>query len=60
MAIVGLLGLGYVAEQTSPAAAVVLAGAAGMSVMVVAAWFWPHRQVRSAVRATFGVAPRRH
>lgn len=59
MAIVGLVGLGAVAEKTSPAAAVVLAGAVGMSILVVAAWVWPHREVRSAVRAAFDVAPRR-
>lgn len=59
MAIVGLVGLGAVAERSSPAAAVVLAGAVGMSTVVIAAWLWPHREVRSAVRATFGVAPRR-
>lgn len=55
MAIVGLVGMGAVAERTSPAAAVVLAGAVGMTIVVVGAWSWPHEQVRSAVRATFGV-----
>ena len=30
----------------------------GMSILVVAAWLWPHREVRSAVRDTFGAAPR--
>ncbi|MEO8106728.1 MAG: MFS transporter [Actinomycetes bacterium] len=59
MAIVGFIGFGFVAERTSPAAAIVLAGAVGLTILVVAAWWWPHRQVRSAVRATFGVAPRR-
>ncbi|MCZ3387810.1 MAG: MFS transporter [Actinomycetia bacterium] len=59
MAIVGLVGLGAVAERTSPAAAVVLAGAVGMSIVVVAAWIWPHREVRSAVRTAFGAPPRR-
>ena len=54
MAIVGLVGLGAVAEHTSPAAAVVLAGAIGMTIVVIGAWVWPHEQVRSAVRATFG------
>ncbi len=58
MAIVGLVSLGAVAERTSPAAAVVLAGAVGMSIVVIAAWLWPHREVRSAVRATFGATPR--
>lgn len=58
MAIVGLVGLGAVAERTTPAAAVVLAGAVGMSLLVVTAWLWPHREVRSAVRDAFGVAPR--
>jgi len=57
MAIVGLVGMGAVAEKSSPAAAVVLAGAVGMSIVVIAAWLWPHREVRSAVRATFGAAP---
>lgn len=54
MAIVGLVGIGAVAEHTSPAAAVVLGGAVGMTIVVIGAWVWPHRQVRSAVRATFG------
>lgn len=58
MAIVGLVGLGAVAQHSSPAAAVVLAGAVGMTVVVIGAWVWPHEQVRSAVRATFTVAPR--
>lgn len=58
MAIVGLVGLGAVAEHTSPAAAVVLAGAIGMTIIVIGAWVWPHQQVRSAVRATFGATPR--
>jgi MFS family permease len=57
MAIVGLVGLGAVAERSSPAAAVVLAGAVGMTIVVIAAWLWPHGEVRSAVRATFGAAP---
>jgi MFS family permease len=59
MAIVGLLSIGAVAQRTSPAAAIVLAGAVGLTIVVIAAWVWPHRQVRSAVRATFGVAPQR-
>jgi sugar phosphate permease len=54
MAIVGLVGMGAVAERTSPAAAVVLAGAVGMTIVVIGAWSWPHERVRSAVRATFG------
>jgi hypothetical protein len=58
MAIVGLVGMGAVAEHTSPAAAVVLAGAVGMTMVVIGAWAWPHEQVRSAVRATFGVEAR--
>jgi MFS family permease len=57
MAIVGLVSIGAVAQRTSPAAAIVLAGAVGLTVVVIAAWVWPHRQVRSAVRAAFGVAP---
>ena len=58
MAIVGLVGIGAVAEHSTPAAAVVLAGAVGMTIVVIGAWVWPHEQVRSAVRATFEVAPR--
>jgi len=57
MAIVGLLGTGAVADRATPAAAVVLAGAVGLTLMVIAAWTWPHREVRSAVRATFGRQP---
>lgn len=56
MAIVGLIGLAAVADRSSPAAAVVLAGAVGLTIVVIAAWTWPHRQVRSAVRAAFGPA----
>jgi hypothetical protein len=56
MAIAGLVGIGAVAQHTSPAAAVVLAGALGMTIVVIGAWVWPHQQVRSAVRATFGAA----
>lgn len=56
MAIAGLLGLAAVADRTSPAAAVVLAGAIGLTIIVIGAWTWPHRQVRSAVRAAFGSA----
>jgi MFS family permease len=58
MAIAGLIGMGAVAQHTSPAAAVVLAGAVGMTIVVIGAWVWPHEQVRSAVRATFGVETR--
>jgi MFS family permease len=58
MAIVGLVGMGAIAQHSSPAAAVVLAGAVGMTIVVIGAWVWPHEQVRSAVRATFGVATR--
>ena len=58
MAIAGLVGMGAVAQHTSPAAAVVLAGAVGMTIVVIGAWVWPHEQVRSAVRATFGAASR--
>ncbi|MFL6180355.1 MAG: MFS transporter [Actinomycetes bacterium] len=58
MAIAGLIGMGAVAQHTSPAAAVVLAGAVGMTIVVIGAWVWPHEQVRSAVRATFGASSR--
>lgn len=56
MAITGLIGLAAVADRSSPAAAVVLAGAVGLTIAVIGAWTWPHRQVRSAVRAAFGSA----
>lgn len=59
MAIIGLVGLGAVAERTTPAAAIVLAGAVGLTILVITAWWWPHRQVRSAVRATFGATSHR-
>ncbi|MFL6070215.1 MAG: MFS transporter [Actinomycetes bacterium] len=58
MAIAGLIGMGAVAQHTSPAAAVVLAGAVGMTIVVIGAWVWPHEQVRSAVRVTFGASSR--
>ena len=40
----------------SPAAAVVLAGALGLLIVVLAALLWPQRDVRSAVRASYGAA----
>jgi MFS family permease len=57
MAIAGLLGTAAIADRATPAAAVVLAGAVGLTFVVIAAWTWPHRQVRSAVRAAFGRQP---
>ncbi len=31
----------------------------GMTIVVIGAWIWPHEQVRSAVRATFGATAER-
>ncbi len=58
MAIVGLLGLGALADLTSPAAAVVLAGALGLMVFLLAALLWPQRDVRSAIRVSYGANSR--
>ena len=58
MAIVGLLGLGALADLTSPAAAVVLAGALGLLVFLLAALLWPQRDVRSAIRVSYGANSR--
>jgi MFS family permease len=58
MAIVGLVGLGAVASVTSPAAALVLAGALGLLIIVLAALFWPRRDVRTAVRVSYGAQSR--
>ena len=58
MAIVGFVGLGWVATRTSPAAALVLAGALGLLIIVLAALFWPRCDVRTAVRATYGARNR--
>lgn len=58
MAIVGLVGLGALANATSPAAALVLAGALGLLIFLVAALLWPQRDVRSAVRASYGASSR--
>lgn len=58
MAIVGLLGLGALADATSPAASVVLAGALGLLIFVVGALLWPQRDVRSAIRASYGASSR--
>jgi MFS family permease len=58
MAIVGLVGLGAIATATTPAAALVLAGALGLLVIALAALFWPRRDVRSAVRVSYGATTR--
>ncbi|HVQ87130.1 MAG TPA: MFS transporter [Actinomycetes bacterium] len=58
MAIVGLVGLGAVATATTPAAALVLAGALGLLVIALAALFWPRSDVRSAVRVSYGATTR--
>jgi MFS family permease len=58
MAIVGLVGLGAVAASTSPAAALVLAGALGLLVLTLAALLWPRRDVRAAVRVSYGATSR--
>ena len=54
MTIVGLVGLGAVATVTTPAAAIVLAGALGLLIIVLAALLWPRRDVRTAVRVSYG------
>jgi MFS family permease len=58
MAIVGLLGLGALADLTSPSAAVVLAGALGLLMFLLAALLWPQRDVRSAIRVSYGANSR--
>jgi hypothetical protein len=58
MTIVGLVGLGAVASATSPAAALVLAGALGLLIVVLAALLWPWRDLRAAVRASYGATSR--
>ena len=58
MAIVGLVGLGAIAAATSPAAALVLAGALGLLVVTLAALLWPRRDVRAAVRVSYGATSR--
>lgn len=58
MAIIGLVGLGSIATATTPAAALVLAGALGLLVIALAALFWPRRDVRSAVRVSYGATTR--
>ena len=58
MAIVGLVGLGAIAATTSPAAALVLAGALGLLVVTLAALLWPRRDVRAAVRVSYGATSR--
>ena len=58
MAIVGLVGLGVIAAATSPAAALVLVGALGLLVVTLAALLWPRRDVRAAVRVSYGATSR--
>jgi MFS family permease len=58
MTIVGLVGLGAVAAATSPAAALVLAGALGLLIIVLAALLWPWRDLRAAVRVSYGATSR--
>jgi hypothetical protein len=58
MAIVGLVGLGAIAGATNPAAALVLAGALGLLVIALGALLWPRRDVRAAVRASYGATTR--
>jgi MFS family permease len=58
MAVVGLVGLGAVATATTPAAALVLAGALGLLIIVLAALLWPRRDVLGAVRASYGAQGR--
>ena len=54
VAIVTIVGLGALAQQASPAAAVVLAGAVGMSGFAVLAVLWPRRDFRQALRVSYG------
>ena len=58
MAIVGLVGLGAIAGATNPAAALVLAGALGLLVIALGALLWPRRDVRAAVRVSYGATTR--
>jgi len=58
MAIVGLVSLGAIASATTPAAALVLAGALGLLVVTLAALLWPRRDVRTAVRVSYGATSR--
>lgn len=58
MTIAGLVGLGAVAEASSPAAALVLAGALGLLVVVLAALLWPWRDLRAGVRVSYGATTR--
>lgn len=57
-AIFGLVGLGAVARVSSPAAALVLAGALGLAIVALAALVWPRSDVRSAVRVSYGATKR--
>ncbi|MDH4353586.1 MAG: MFS transporter [Actinomycetota bacterium] len=53
-----IVGLGALAEQSSPAAAVVVAGAAGLAGFAVLAVLWPRRDFRRALGASYGSARR--
>jgi hypothetical protein len=57
-AIVALVGLGALADASTPAAAVVLAGAAGLVAFVVLGVAWPRRDMRQALRSAYGAATR--
>lgn len=58
MAVVAIVGLGALAQVTDPAAAVVLAGAAGLLMLALVALMWPHRDLRHALRTTYGTSTR--
>jgi hypothetical protein len=57
-AIVTIVGLGALAEATEPAAAVVVAGALGLLALAILALTWPRRDLRYALRTTYGAATR--
>lgn len=57
-AIVTIVGLGALAEATEPAAAVVLAGALGLLALSILSVTWPRRDLRQALRVTYGAATR--
>jgi hypothetical protein len=59
VAIVTLVGLGAVAQQVSPAAAVVLAGAVGLAAFALLGVVWPRRDFRTALRLAYGGSTRR-
>ena len=57
-AIVTIVGRGALAEATEPAAAVVVAGALGLLALAILALTWPRRDLRYALRTTYGAATR--